>query len=826
MHISMEIRILLFFLSTVTVIHCTIHNDENHQISWNFGTQEGEEVKPVILCRQKRMWVLGTIHITEEDKGPFPKVGIRINNDRSVQEKLIFRLSGDGVDIAPELGLFYLNPSTGLIMINRTVDREKTPTFSLNIDALSAQTSEKVDQTLKYLIRVKDINDNAPIFNDSRYEVNVPENAAEGKEIFRVNATDKDEKNNPNSHISYSLISQKPSKDSSHFHINGTNGAISFTGCLNYERVKSYLLTVKARDNGENILSSTVTVQINVTDSNNNLPAFIRTGSFSGQVKENDEHVTILRVSVTDKDNPKTPAWRAKYNIIEGNEHGNYKIETDPETNDGILSLVKHLNYEGGSKRQLKISVENEEMFFSCSKKTDDQKADALDSVSVVVNVYDINDAPVVHPPEVTVQLPEGLKLNKELVKFNATAHDKLITNNIRFVKAYDPEGWVTVNEKTGVVTTVCVLDRESPYVKESIYKVVVHAVDDGRPPQTGSGTLNILLMDINDNKPRLVSTYEKMCDDGGIQHVTLTAKDDDMNPFSGPFHFELLDNEQNIKEKWKLDQEIGYSVKLVRMKKIPIGNYIIPLNIRDREGVGTKNTLQLWVCHCNNGSTCPHSSPTSVTLGAGAIGLFFGALLLVLLGFLLILFMKKKSFEVLPCEYFKGTLINYNNEGPCEITSRIAPKLSIGKGSALDSEAKSSFDESRPDHQFGRSKVNLEHPPPPQEIHIGLKLGPSIITSPNPGNIPGFWKDGDLTQCDAGVKKVGEIIYRRLNVYNAREDTQEHYQPHVYQYEGEENKTASLDSITIVESNAGFCYLDNLEPNFIALVKICQQKN
>lgn len=49
----------------------------------------------------------------------------------------------------------------------------------------------------------------------------------------------------------------------------------------------------------------------------------------------------ILRVAVTDADTPNTPAWRAVYSIVMGNEEGNYKIETDPKTNEGILTVIK-----------------------------------------------------------------------------------------------------------------------------------------------------------------------------------------------------------------------------------------------------------------------------------------------------------------------------------------------------------------------------------------------------------------------------------------------------------------------------------------------------
>lgn len=47
-----------------------------------------------------------------------------------------------------------------------------------------------------------------------------------------------------------------------------------------------------------------------------------------------------LRLQVTDRDVPHTPAWRAKY-TVHGAAAGHFKVETDGETNDGILTVVK-----------------------------------------------------------------------------------------------------------------------------------------------------------------------------------------------------------------------------------------------------------------------------------------------------------------------------------------------------------------------------------------------------------------------------------------------------------------------------------------------------
>ena len=58
-------------------------------------------------------------------------------------------------------------------------------------------------------------------------------------------------------------------------------------------------------------------------------------------VEENKIDVEILRVAVEDKDLINTSNWRANYTILKGNENGNFKIVTDPKTNEGVLSVVK-----------------------------------------------------------------------------------------------------------------------------------------------------------------------------------------------------------------------------------------------------------------------------------------------------------------------------------------------------------------------------------------------------------------------------------------------------------------------------------------------------
>lgn len=52
-------------------------------------------------------------------------------------------------------------------------------------------------------------------------------------------------------------------------------------------------------------------------------------------------NVIVANLTVTDKDQPHTPAWGTVYRIVGGDSTGRFSIPTDPTTNEGLLTVVK-----------------------------------------------------------------------------------------------------------------------------------------------------------------------------------------------------------------------------------------------------------------------------------------------------------------------------------------------------------------------------------------------------------------------------------------------------------------------------------------------------
>ncbi|MBN3304045.1 PSA7 protein, partial [Amia calva] len=467
----------------------------------------------------------------------------------------------------------------------------------------------------------------------------------QGDILAVIHAMDRDMPNSVNSTVNYKIVSVNPKTSNVDFEIDQI-GRIKFKGCLDYEETSLYKIIVEAKDRGDKVqLSSSTTVVLNIEDANDNLPVLVSPMA-TGKVKERETNVTVLTIKVTDKDKPSTPAWKVRY-YIEDDKDGHFQIDIDEKTNDGILKVIKPLDFESGILWNLSISVKNEEDYFSCIVKNkkprglwdveiihlDRNKGKSSISVNqrVVITVEDVNDPPEFKKGTEKVYVKENVKIGHFLQNVTATDMDSGLLSVITYKVAEDPAGWVTVNSKTGAVTTKGIVDRESKYVVNNTYTVVIHAVDNGKPPMTGTVLLKIYVNDENDNTPTLISNMIDICMADGESMNNITAEDIDEGYNSGPFRFELL-NAKELKGKWRLDPTYGETVNLIRGSKVFSGVYELSVKVYDRQDYWALHNLTVTVCKCTSlPPNCRHRMSTAAQIGGGALGIMFVAMFLLL---------------------------------------------------------------------------------------------------------------------------------------------------------------------------------------------------
>uniref|UniRef100_A0A8C7EE19 Cadherin 26 n=1 Tax=Nothoprocta perdicaria TaxID=30464 RepID=A0A8C7EE19_NOTPE len=604
------------------------------------------------LRRMKRTWVITTIVVQEEEKGPFPKYAGQLFNNKSFNESIRYLISGPGVDENPEIGLFSIeDDANGHVYVHRTIDREKTPSFQVRFDIVHRESAQFLDRPLFFKIKVRDINDNAPEFSKKEYNITIRESHGKDKPVFQVTAFDKDEDGTENSRVSYSLTMQMPILDGIIFNIDPTTGLIHLSGCLHYETASSFKLLAEASDHGAPRQSSTATVNVAIEDANNHLPVFV-----SEHVKQLQlpEGRAALQLQVEDKDSPNTPAWRAKYKIAEGNEKEHFDIVTDPETNNGILSIIKPLSYKENSEKRLVISVENEEPFFSCKNGEVMISSPEIMNATVKIKVVQSQHAPQFHPPILIVQKEDSMKPGAVFRRYLAT-YPAQLPWKIKYELAHDPAGWLSVDENSGVLTVASDFDQESPYVNNSQYTIIIHAVDDGIPPQTGTGTILLYLSDIHERMPVLATPSLHVCDQKERTPLIIKAKSAQAQDLNGQFKFQLAEDSEDVKRNWKLGRNFGESVELLMLRSLPQGSYLVPFVIWDEQGFSTRQNQHVRLCACLDGHTCEDSPLSQVGLGGSAIAAMLTALLL-LLG-------KSKGKPSLSPQEGEQTLITYNEE-------------------------------------------------------------------------------------------------------------------------------------------------------------------
>ncbi|XP_067455309.1 protocadherin alpha-2-like isoform X9 [Thunnus thynnus] len=378
------------------------------------------------------------------------------------------------------------------LVLQKALDREKQSVITLLLTAVDGGKPAR-SGSLQIRVNVIDVNDNVPTFSKALYKVHVSENTAHGTVVIKLNATDLDE--GMNSKILYSLVKRGNTDLSNIFDLNSESGEITVKGNLDYEKTPAYEVRVQAMDQGPVPRSAHAKVLIEIIDVNDNAPE-ISVTSLMTPVKEDAELGTIVAlVTVSDKDGGNNGVTNCKVmGSVPFKLKSNYK-------NDYSLVVDGPLDRENTSLYNVTITAT-------------DEGSPPLSSVRVItVHVSDVNDnAPRFMEPVINVYVKENSPTGSVIYTINAFDPD--LDNNAkltytlldRYPRNMPISSLLNINSETGEIVSL----QSFNFEELKTFQFKVQATDSGVPPLSSNVTVNVFILDENDNSPAILAPYSE----------------------------------------------------------------------------------------------------------------------------------------------------------------------------------------------------------------------------------------------------------------------------------------------------------------------------
>ncbi|XP_027474954.1 cadherin-8 isoform X4 [Callorhinus ursinus] len=617
-----------------------------------------------ILNRSKRGWVWNQMFVLEEFSGPEPILVGRLHTDLDPGSKKIkYILSGDGAGT-----IFQINDITGDIHAIKRLDREEKAEYTLTAQAVDWETNKPLEPPSEFIIKVQDINDNAPEFLNGPYHATVPEMSILGTSVTNVTATDADDPVYGNSaKLVYSILEGQP-----YFSIEPETAIIK-TALPNMDREakEEYLVVIQAKDMGGHSggLSGTTTLTVTLTDVNDNPPKFAQSLYHFSVPEDVVLGTAIGRVKANDQDIGENA--QSSYDIIDGDGTALFEITSDAQAQDGIIRLRKPLDFETKKSYTLKVEAANVHIDPRFSG-----RGPFKDTATVKIVVEDADEPPVFSSPTYLLEVHENAALNSVIGQ--VTARDPDITSSpIRFSidRHTDLERQFNINADDGKITLATPLDRELSVW----HNITIIATEIRNHSQISRVPVAIKVLDVNDNAPEFASEYEAfLCENGKpgqvIQTVSAMDKDDPKNGHY--FLYSLLPemvNNPNFTIKKNEDNSLSILAKHNGFNRQKQEVYLLPIIISDSGNppLSSTSTLTIRVCGCSSDGVVQSCNVEAYVL---PIGLSMGALIailacIILLLVIVVLFVtlrrhKNEPLIIKDDEDVRENIIRYDDEG------------------------------------------------------------------------------------------------------------------------------------------------------------------
>ena len=235
-----------------------------------------------------------------------------------------------------ENGSFFIHHKSGIISVTKPLDYETVREYFLIVRAEDNGIPSLSTDT-HVTIKVKDINDISPQFIQRSYDIVIREDTVVGDRIIQLVAIDSDSAENAN--LSYSFTGG--SSTYKEFQIDPITGIITVGKSLDREMISSYILEAICTDNGlPKPLSSSVLVNIEISDANDNPPLFDKT-NYTVHVQEGRPvGYTLINFIIHDADSAAN-SGPFTLEIVSGN-HNNSFIVVNEDTSLRTNTVFNH----------------------------------------------------------------------------------------------------------------------------------------------------------------------------------------------------------------------------------------------------------------------------------------------------------------------------------------------------------------------------------------------------------------------------------------------------------------------------------------------------
>ncbi|XP_071313473.1 protocadherin alpha-8-like [Trachinotus anak] len=388
------------------------------------------------------------------------------------------------------------------LVLKKSLDREQKNKHTLLVTAADGGKPPRTG-TLNVSIIVLDSNDNRPIFSQEIYKIEIQENVPVGTSVFKMNATDPDE--GTNGEIEYSLGKTLRRKVYDIFELDKLTGEIRIKGAVDYEENDVYELDVEASDKGTPPLTGECRVIIKIKDVNDNPPE-IEVTSLSNTVSEDSKPGTVISLlSVRDQDSGVN--GKIISHII-----NDVPFELKPSYKENTYSVVTKEFLDREQVSQYEITI----------KATDCGEPPLSTFKSVNIQILDVNDnSPHFEQTTLEVYLAENNIVGKSI--FSVSATDSDLNDNaavsyhiMREGNQNDVLSFLNINSDNGQISALKSFDFET--LKTFQFHVV--ASDSGTPSLSSNVTVNVFILDQNDNAPVILYPVSSNGSAEGVEEI------------------------------------------------------------------------------------------------------------------------------------------------------------------------------------------------------------------------------------------------------------------------------------------------------------------